>query len=148
MTMMFRRREDSLKEVLEINMCHRLQYPVSQLRLRHLRHVRSTATPFNETLLLQVPMYSVCSRIDLVFSMLPANVFASSSFASKLSHMDFDLLVRTMGVIWRLLSIYSMVFLLTSMGHHVFRPFLSTNSILVVMVSRAWLMVSNLFPFL
>lgn len=80
--------------------------------------------------------------------MLPANVFASSSFASKLSHMDFDLLVRWKGVIWRLLSTYSMVFLLTPMGHHVFRLFLSRNSILVAMASRAWLMVSNLLPFL
>lgn len=64
--------------------------------------VMSIGTPSNETLVVQVPIYSACSCTDFVVSTLPAGFFASSSLFNTMSHKALDFLSKIFGHIWRL----------------------------------------------
>lgn len=62
--------------------------------------VISMGTPCEVILVLQVPIYSVCSRIGFVVSILPANFLASSSFSSRMSHIVLDILTKIFGLLF------------------------------------------------
>lgn len=85
--------------------------------------------PCNATLVLRVPMYSVCSRTILVFRTLAANVLAFSSFASRMPCIAFNLQPRT-------LNLSSMVSLLTIMSYRVVMSVVSREIVRVATVFR------------
>lgn len=93
-----------------------------------------------------VPMYSIWSQKDLVVGMLPANAFAASSVASRMSYMALDMHANTLAAMFKSFRASSTISLVTAINFLVLTSVVNRETVLVVTASITDITTMSLLP--